>query len=135
MLVEYADEYAGTEPHLVHADFRMRNLIYDNGDLTLIDFGNALGMLPGFDFYRFTRVDRSETLLSESEIAMLTNEYTGINPHYEYERPIFQAILGMRLALFSAMTGNNRLVKVFLDDIIGAQRQLQSRSSTVSSEI
>lgn len=103
----------------------MRNLIYDSREVTLIDFGNALGLLPAFDYYRFIRADRSEVLLSSQEIADMTREYVTSNPDYEFDKSLCQALVGMELASFCAMTGKTSHVAGYIDDMIQAQRQLE----------
>lgn len=124
-LMSYCDTLVNSGSHLVHADFRLQNLIYHEGEITLIDFGNALGMLPGFDLYRFCRVDRSEDMLSQSEITLLNTAYKRVNPFYDCERPLFQALLGMRLAPFLSNSGNDRLAKHYLNDITAVREHLQ----------
>ena len=123
-LIKRADALANEKARLVHADFRMRNMIYKDGQVTLIDFGNSLGMLPSFDFYRFTRVDLSETMLSGAEVAMLAKNYSQGNPCYQRDVPLVKAILGMRLASFGATKGNKRLMTEFLGEIIEAESEL-----------
>lgn len=125
-LYKRAEQYASPCSNLVHADFRMRNLIYDTREVTLIDFGNALGLLPAFDYYRFIRADHSDVLLSDREITDMTREYVTRNPAYEFEKAMCQALVGMELASFSAMTGKRRRVRGYIDDMVQAQRQLET---------
>lgn len=115
--------YLPTDSHVVHADFRMRNLIYDDGKLTLIDFGNSLGMLPGFDFYRFVRTDRSEEMLSMKEVSLMKREYTKSSPDYPMQEPLFKALLGMQLASFLYKQGNQALIAQYLNDIVEVRQR------------
>lgn len=105
---------------LVHADFRMQNLIYnDTKGITVIDFGNALAMLPSFDFFRFIRVDKGLELLSNSEIDILEALYLKSNPLYEHEKTFVRAFLAMQLAPFSLRAGNVEAAQSFLHDLTG----------------
>jgi aminoglycoside phosphotransferase (APT) family kinase protein len=109
----------GNEPiTFVHADFRMQNLIYskENG-ITVIDFGNALAMLPSFDFFRFIRLDQGPDLLSDSEIDTLEVLYQKANPLYEQQKAFVRALVAMQLAPFSLGQGRVEAVKSFLYDL------------------
>ena len=96
---EIFNEYSRLQtnnPKLVHADFRLRNIIL--GDhLYLFDFTNALSFNPTFDFVRFLDLDLSsdENMRDYAENKYTDTIYTGKN--YEIDKNVIKLLLKYRL--------------------------------------